>query len=51
MLDLSTIFASFPLLETERCLLREITLDDLDDLFRILSNPDVSRYLGQGNCI
>ena len=47
MLDLSTIFASFPVLETERCLLREITLDNLDDLFRLLSNPDVSRYLGR----
>lgn len=32
--------------ETERLILREITLDDLDDMFEMDSDPDVHRYLG-----
>lgn len=33
---------------TERIHLRRFTRDDLDDLHRILSDPDVVRYLGTG---
>jgi [ribosomal protein S5]-alanine N-acetyltransferase len=47
MLDLTTVFTTFPLLETERCQLRDVSNDDADALFRILSSPDVSRYLGR----
>lgn len=47
MLDTATIFKVFPVLETKRCLLREVSDDDAEALFRILSSPDVSRYLGR----
>src|SRR5688500_11269060 len=47
MLDVAHVFATFPVLETERCLLREVTNDDADALIRILSSADVSRYLGR----
>ena len=33
-------------IETERTFLRMFTMDDLDDLARILSNPQVMRYQG-----
>ena len=32
------------ILETERCVIRELTLDDLDDLFELYDNGEVSRY-------
>src|SRR5262245_14653646 len=38
------IFDTFPGLETERLILREIVPDDVVDLFRIYSDPDVMRY-------
>lgn len=47
MLDLSQTFADFPVLRTERCILREPTMDDLSDLFAFWSNPQVNRYLGR----
>ena len=34
MLDLTAAFAAFPVLETERFLLRAVTLDDVADIFR-----------------
>ncbi|MBY6051696.1 GNAT family N-acetyltransferase [Cytobacillus firmus] len=37
----------FPLLETERLLLREITIDDAKDIFACFSNENVTRYYGQ----
>ncbi|MFB6465517.1 GNAT family N-acetyltransferase [Cytobacillus sp. Hz8] len=37
----------FPVLETERLLLREILEDDAEVLFSILSRKDVTRYYGQ----
>lgn len=46
MLDLTTSFATFPVLTTPRCTLRALTLADTDALFRILSSPDVNRYMG-----
>ena len=46
MLDLTAVFATFPVLETERFLLRAVTLDDVDDIFRIMSDPQVKRYFG-----
>ncbi|MBD1807247.1 GNAT family N-acetyltransferase [Microcoleus sp. FACHB-SPT15] len=32
-------------IETERLLLRQFTMDDLDDLYFIYSHPDLSKYL------
>lgn len=46
MLDLTTTFMTFPILETQRFVLREITLDDASDMFRIMSDPRVMRYFG-----
>lgn len=37
----------FPILETERLLLREITIDDAKDIFACFSNENVTRYYGQ----
>ena len=46
MLDLTAAFAAFPVLETERFLLRAVTSDDVADIFRIMSDPRVTRYFG-----
>ncbi|MGB5647002.1 GNAT family N-acetyltransferase [Muriicola sp.] len=35
------------LIETERLLLREITLDDKEDLFTLHSHPEVQKYTGE----
>ncbi|WP_186576996.1 GNAT family N-acetyltransferase [Aquibacillus kalidii] len=37
----------FPNLETNRLVLREITRDDTEGIFRCFSNGDVTRYYGQ----
>ncbi|KOS60188.1 GNAT family N-acetyltransferase [Lysinibacillus agricola] len=37
----------FPYLETERLILRELTQDDAEDVFKCFSNEDVTRYYGQ----
>lgn len=36
-----------PLIETQRLLLREITLHDTDVMFQLHSNPDVQKYTGE----
>jgi [ribosomal protein S5]-alanine N-acetyltransferase len=46
MLDLTDAFAAFPVLETERFLLRAVMSDDIADIFRIMSDPRVKRYFG-----
>lgn len=35
------------LIETERLLLRKITLDDKEEMFRLYSNSDVQKYTGE----
>lgn len=35
------------LIETERLLLRKITLDDKEEMFQLYSNPDVQKYTGE----
>ncbi len=35
------------LIETERLLLREITLEDKEDLFKLHSDPEVQKYTGE----
>jgi len=46
MLDLSTSLTTFPVLETQRLILREVTIDDADVIFAIMSDPQVMRYYG-----
>jgi ribosomal-protein-alanine N-acetyltransferase len=41
-----TVFDVFPVFETERLVLREITPDDAEDVFRIYADPQVMRYWG-----
>ena len=36
------------LLETERLVLRRVTLSDLDDMTRLNRDPEVMRYIGDG---
>jgi ribosomal-protein-alanine N-acetyltransferase len=45
MLDL--IFEPFPVLETERLVLRKITMTDAADIFKIRSNADTMKYIGR----
>ncbi|HET9222494.1 MAG TPA: GNAT family protein [Roseiflexaceae bacterium] len=45
MLD-ETVFDTFPVLETERLILREIRLSDAEEVFRIYSDPQVMRFWG-----
>jgi ribosomal-protein-alanine N-acetyltransferase len=46
MLDLTSAFATFPVLETERLILRSLTPDDAGAVFRMMSDPQVIRYIG-----
>src|SRR5690349_6178306 len=46
MLDLSAAFATFPVLETARFVLRAPAPEDVDDIFRIMSDVRVTRYFG-----
>ena len=32
-------------LETERCIIRETTVDDVDDFYRIYADPEMTRYI------
>lgn len=45
MEDLLTIFDEYPVLESERLLLRRITRDDASDMFEYARDPSVTRYL------
>lgn len=47
MLDLTPIFARFPILETERCILRRPDPDQAEPFFRLWSSAEVARYLGR----
>ena len=47
MLDLTTAFKTFPVLETPRLRLRAITLTDAEAILRIMSDMEVVRYFGQ----
>jgi ribosomal-protein-alanine N-acetyltransferase len=44
LMNRDTLFASFPSLETERCLLREVPLSCAGDLHRIRSNMEGARF-------
>jgi [ribosomal protein S5]-alanine N-acetyltransferase len=43
-MKLLDILANLPTIETERLLLRKITLNDASDMFEYASNPEVSEY-------
>ncbi|MBI5928609.1 MAG: GNAT family N-acetyltransferase [Chloroflexi bacterium] len=47
MLELSHIFAEFPTLETERCIMRPFTPADAPAFFEIMRHEQVTRYIGQ----
>lgn len=47
MLDLTPVFATFPVLETDRLRLRGIGPEDAADIFHLLSSPQVMRHLGR----
>lgn len=38
-------FTPFPLLETQRLLLRRITTNDVDAVFKLRSNPEIMKYV------
>lgn len=42
---LSINFDPFPILETERLVLRRLTPDDVDDMFALRSDPEVMQYV------
>ena len=39
------IYGDFPILETERLLLRKVTMDDAEDMFEYGSNDEVTKYV------
>jgi ribosomal-protein-alanine N-acetyltransferase len=46
MLDLTDAFAAFPVLQTERLVLRAVTPADTDAMYRIMSDPRVVHFFG-----
>lgn len=44
MKPIESYFAPFPILETERTLLRPLTYDDLDDMYSYCVVPAVSEF-------
>ena len=44
-MEIEDIYSDLPTLETERLILRKMTLDDVEDIFAYGSNPEVSRYV------
>jgi [ribosomal protein S5]-alanine N-acetyltransferase len=44
VMNTCTAFDKFPYLETDRLILREIQLTDAEAIFRILADPDVTKY-------
>jgi [ribosomal protein S5]-alanine N-acetyltransferase len=44
-MNVEEIFGDLPILQTERLILRKITLDDLDDMYSYCSNDEVSKFV------
>mgnify|MGYP004718770921 CR=1 FL=1 len=44
-MKVSDVFYDLPPLETERLILRKVTVDDAEDMFEYTSVPDVSKYV------
>jgi ribosomal-protein-alanine N-acetyltransferase len=45
LVEIESIFGNFPVLETERLILRKITIDDAEDMFYYGSNEEVSKHV------
>ena len=45
IMKVEDIFSVFPLLETERLILRKMTLEDTQDIFEYASDPDMTTYV------
>lgn len=43
-------FSTFPILTTERLTLRQLSVDDKQDVFALRSDPEVNRYLDRQPC-
>ena len=41
------VFATHPPLETKRCYLRPVTMDDVPVIFQLMGDPEVTKYLGR----
>ena len=44
-MEIEKVFGNLPTLETERLILRKITLEDVEDMYSYGSNEDVSKYV------
>ncbi|MCT2536044.1 GNAT family N-acetyltransferase [Aquibacillus koreensis] len=44
-MEIADIYGSLPTLETERLILRKVTLQDVEDMYQYGSNPEVSKYV------
>ena len=44
-MEIEKIFGNLPTLETERFILRKVTLEDVADMYYYGSNEDVSKYV------
>jgi len=42
--------AAFPILTTERLTLRQVSLDDQDDIFALRSDPEINKFLDRQPC-
>lgn len=40
-------FTPFPILTTDRLTLRQLTIDDQQDIFALRSDPEINKYLGR----
>lgn len=44
-MKIEDIYSNLPTLETDRLILRKITINDMDDMFHYCSNDEVTKYL------
>ncbi|KFM95163.1 N-acetyltransferase [Bacillus clarus] len=44
-MEIEKFFKEIPVLETEHLLFRKIELDDVDDLFEIFSDPEITHSM------
>ncbi|WNB91665.1 GNAT family protein [Bacillus sp. NEB1478] len=44
-MEIESVFGDFPILETERLILRKITFDDAEDMFYYGSNDEVTKHV------
>lgn len=44
-MEVESIYGNLPILETERLILRKLTMNDLEDIYSYASNEEVSKYV------